>query len=350
MSVEDLRAKIREIPDFPKPGILFYDITTLLKDPAAYREAIDLMLEPYKAAGIEIVVGMESRGFIFSAPMAYQLNAGLVPVRKLGKLPAETITVEYALEYGSNTLEIHRDAIQPGQKVLIVDDLLATGGTVKGTIELVERLKGEVVGLAFLVELESLKGRARLDGRRVTSVIQYGAAKRRETRSFERRRWTIRPPATPSRALRRRRRRRPPRLGRRPRQRVRRTSVGGGSSASSRVRSPRPPRRWSVPPRRSSARPRNWPARSSTRSDSRTSRRRPRHPAPSGRSRPTGPRSSGRRSASSGLRSCSSTSGSCRGPSPSTAPRRRRRSPGRSATGSSSVGRPRARRLPSGWR
>ena len=173
MSAEELRAKIREIPDFPKPGILFYDITTLLKDRVAYREAIDLMLEPYRGEQIDIVVGMESRGFIFSSAMAYQLNAGLVPVRKLGKLPAETTTVEYALEYGSNTLEIHRDAIHAGQRVLIVDDLLATGGTVKGTIELVERLHGEVAGLAFLVELDFLKGRERLEGRRVTSVIQY---------------------------------------------------------------------------------------------------------------------------------------------------------------------------------
>ena len=173
MSAEALRERIREIPDFPKPGILFYDITTLLKDPAAYKESIDLMLEPYANDAVDLVVGMESRGFIFSAPMAYQLGAGLVPVRKLRKLPAETITVEYALEYGSNTLEIHRDAVQPGQKVLIVDDLLATGGTVKGTIELVERLKGEVVGLAFLVELDFLKGRDRLEGRRVSSVIKY---------------------------------------------------------------------------------------------------------------------------------------------------------------------------------
>jgi adenine phosphoribosyltransferase len=173
MSAEDLRAKIREIPDFPKPGILFYDITTLLKDPDSFRESIDLMLEPYKDDRIDIVVGMESRGFIFSAPMAYLLKAGLVPVRKLGKLPAETITVEYALEYGSNTLEIHRDSIQSGQRVLIVDDLLATGGTVRGTIELVERLKGVVVGLAFLVELDFLKGRERLEGRRVTSVVTY---------------------------------------------------------------------------------------------------------------------------------------------------------------------------------
>jgi adenine phosphoribosyltransferase len=173
VSAEELRAKIREVPDFPKPGILFYDITTLLKDSAAYKEAIDLMLAPYAGEKIDLVVGMESRGFIFSAPMAYQLDAGLVVVRKLGKLPAETITVEYALEYGSNTLEIHRDAIMPGQRVLIVDDLLATGGTVNGTIELVERLKGEVVGLAFLVELEFLNGRDRLEGRRVTSVVQY---------------------------------------------------------------------------------------------------------------------------------------------------------------------------------
>jgi len=173
MSAEELRARIREIPDFPKPGILFYDITTLLKDPAAYRESIDLMLAPWREDRVDIVVGMESRGFIFSASMAYLLNAGLVPVRKLGKLPAETITVEYALEYGSNTLEIHRDAIEPGQRVLIVDDLLATGGTVRGTIDLVERLQGEVVGLGFLVELEFLKGRDRLQGLRVESVVRY---------------------------------------------------------------------------------------------------------------------------------------------------------------------------------
>ena len=173
MTPDELRAKIREIPDFPKPGILFYDITTLLKDPVAYRSAIDLMLAPYRDEKIDLVVGMESRGFIFSAPLAYLLGAGLVPVRKLGKLPAETITVEYALEYGSNTLEIHRDAIEPGQRVLIIDDLLATGGTVHGTIELVERLQGEVVGVGFLVELDFLKGRDRLEGHRVESVIRY---------------------------------------------------------------------------------------------------------------------------------------------------------------------------------
>ena len=172
-SADDLRAKIREIPDFPKPGILFYDITTLLKDREAFVDVIDRMADAVSGDQIDLVVGMESRGFIFAAPLAYKLNAGFVPVRKLGKLPAETLTVEYALEYGSNTLEIHRDAIAPGQRVLIVDDLLATGGTVRGTIELVERLKGEVVGLAFLVELDFLKGRDRLGGRRVTSVIKY---------------------------------------------------------------------------------------------------------------------------------------------------------------------------------
>lgn len=173
MTAEELRARIREVPDFPKPGILFYDITTLLKDAVAYRDAVDLMVKPYKDVGVDIVVGMESRGFIFSGPIAYQLRAGLVPVRKLGKLPAETVSVEYALEYGSNTLEIHKDAIKAGQRVLIVDDLLATGGTVRGTIELVERLKGQIVGLDFLVELTFLKGRERLTGYQATSVIQY---------------------------------------------------------------------------------------------------------------------------------------------------------------------------------
>jgi len=173
LSAEDLRRLIREIPDFPKPGILFYDITTLLKDAAAYRRAVDLMTEPYRRRPIDKVVGMESRGFIFSAPMAYRLGVGFVPVRKLGKLPAETASVEYALEYGTNTLEIHKDAIAKGERVLIVDDLLATGGTVTGTIELVKRLEGQVVGLAFLVELLFLKGRDRLKDYDVRSVIQY---------------------------------------------------------------------------------------------------------------------------------------------------------------------------------
>jgi adenine phosphoribosyltransferase len=173
VSVDDLRARIREVPDFPKPGILFYDITTMLKEAAAFKESIDLLTEPFRGSRVDLVVGMESRGFIFSAPMAYELDAGFVPVRKLGKLPAETVSVEYALEYGTNTLEIHKDAVTPGQRVLVVDDLLATGGTVNGTIQLVERLGGEVVGLAFLVELLFLNGRDRLKGREIHSVVQY---------------------------------------------------------------------------------------------------------------------------------------------------------------------------------
>jgi adenine phosphoribosyltransferase len=172
-SADDLRAKIREIPDFPKPGILFYDITTLLKDPDAFREVIDQMADQVKDSGVDLVVGMESRGFIFSAPLAYQLHAGFVPVRKLGKLPAETIEVEYDLEYGTATLEIHKDAIKPGQRVLIVDDLLATGGTVQGTIELVQRLGGEIAGLSFMVELTGLHGREQLGDFQIHTLLTY---------------------------------------------------------------------------------------------------------------------------------------------------------------------------------
>ena len=173
MSAESLRQQIREIPDFPKPGILFYDITTLIAQAEPFREAIELMTDPFRDDHVDVVVGMESRGFIFSAPMALHLNAGFVPVRKLGKLPAETISVEYDLEYGTNTLEVHRDAIRAGQNVLVVDDLLATGGTVLGTIDLVEQLGGEIVGLSFLVELGFLGGREHLDGHRINSVITY---------------------------------------------------------------------------------------------------------------------------------------------------------------------------------
>jgi adenine phosphoribosyltransferase len=172
-SADDLRAKIREVPDFPKPGILFYDITTLLKEPEAFREVIDRMCDQVEGAGVDVVVGMESRGFIFSAPMAYKLGAGFVPVRKLGKLPAETIEVEYELEYGTATLEIHRDAIQLGQRVLIVDDLLATGGTVMGTIELVRRLGGEIAGLSFMVELTALNGREKLGEFKINTLLTY---------------------------------------------------------------------------------------------------------------------------------------------------------------------------------
>jgi adenine phosphoribosyltransferase len=172
-SIDALRAKIREVPDFPKPGILFYDITTLLKEADAFRDVIDEMADQVKDARIDLVVGMESRGFIFSAPLAYKLGAGFVPVRKLGKLPAETIEVEYSLEYGTATLEVHRDAITRGQRVLIVDDLLATGGTVMGTIELVRRLGGEIAGLSFMVELTALKGREKLGEYTINTLLAY---------------------------------------------------------------------------------------------------------------------------------------------------------------------------------
>jgi adenine phosphoribosyltransferase len=172
-STDDLRAKIREVPDFPKPGILFYDITTLLRDGDAFREVIDRMAEAVEGERIDLVVGMESRGFIFAAPLADRLGAGFVPVRKLGKLPAETIEVEYDLEYGTATLEIHRDAITRGQRVLVVDDLLATGGTVLGTIELVRRLGGEIAGLSFMVELTGLGGRDKLSEFTIHTLLAY---------------------------------------------------------------------------------------------------------------------------------------------------------------------------------
>jgi adenine phosphoribosyltransferase len=172
-SADDLRAKIREVPDFPKPGILFYDITTLLKEPEAFAEVVNRMADLVKDERIDVVVGMESRGFIFAAPLAYKLGAGFVPVRKLGKLPAETIEVEYDLEYGTATLEVHRDAISAGQRVLIVDDLLATGGTVIGTIELVRRLGGEIASLAFMVELTALNGRQKLAEFTIHTLLTY---------------------------------------------------------------------------------------------------------------------------------------------------------------------------------
>lgn len=169
----DLASRIRDVPDFPQKGILFKDITTLLKDGPAFKSAIDLMTSRVKDWDVDVVVGMESRGFIFAAPIAYNLGVGFAPVRKLGKLPAETIQAEYALEYGTNTLEIHTDGILEGQRVLVVDDLLATGGTVGATIDLVERLGGEVAGTAFLIELGFLSGRQRLEGYRVTTLITY---------------------------------------------------------------------------------------------------------------------------------------------------------------------------------
>ena len=172
-TTQDLTSKIRDVPDFPKPGILFKDITTLLRDGESFRASIDGLLERIGKRDVDVVVGMESRGFIFGAPIAYKLGVGFVPVRKLGKLPADVVSVEYDLEYGSATLEMHKDALAPGAKVLIVDDLLATGGTVAGTIELVKQLRGEIVACAFLIELTALKGRDKLKGFDVVTLISY---------------------------------------------------------------------------------------------------------------------------------------------------------------------------------
>ena len=169
----NLVSTIRSVPDFPMEGILFYDITTLLKNPAALRSSIDQLTERYQGEGIDAIVGIESRGFIFGMPLAYQLRVGFVPVRRPGKLPAETIAESYTLEYGSNTLEIHVDAIQAGQRVLVVDDLLATGGTAKATCRLIEKLGGQVASLAFAIELTFLNGRKVLPNYDVFSLIQY---------------------------------------------------------------------------------------------------------------------------------------------------------------------------------
>ena len=166
-----LEGMIRDVPDFPQPGIIFKDITPILEDGPALREAVDAMWAPFRDKGIDRIVGLESRGFIFGAPMAYSAGLGLALVRKLGKLPADKLRVEYQLEYGSSSFEIHRDAVAPGQRVLIVDDLLATGGTMRASIDLVERLGGEVVGLSFLVELGFLHGRDRLQGYDIHCVI-----------------------------------------------------------------------------------------------------------------------------------------------------------------------------------
>jgi len=169
----DLARLIRDVPDFPKKGILFKDITTLLRDPEAFREAIDALAARYVDERIDEVVAVESRGFVFGAPLAYKLGAGFVPVRKPGKLPAQTTSVEYRLEYGTSRLEMHLDAIQPGQRILLVDDLLATGGSAKAAAELVERLGGVIVGVAFLIELEFLQGARKLEGYRIYSLIRF---------------------------------------------------------------------------------------------------------------------------------------------------------------------------------
>jgi len=169
----DLAKLIRDIPDFPIQGILFRDITTLLKDGPAFKQAIDQLSDKLRDLKPDKIVGIESRGFIFGAPISYNFGVGFVIVRKLGKLPAETITAEYELEYGTNSVEMHRDAISPGERVVIVDDLLATGGTTQATIELVEQLGGEVVALAFLIELTDLGAREYLEGRNIVTLIQY---------------------------------------------------------------------------------------------------------------------------------------------------------------------------------
>lgn len=171
--METLKAKIRHVPDFPKPGILFYDITTLLNDPDGFRDMIDALAAPYVGAGVEQVVGIESRGFILGAAVANRLNAGFVPIRKPGKLPSKTLREEYALEYGTDCVEIHHDAFAPGQKVLLVDDVLATGGTARASSGLIRRVGGDLVGLSFLIELNFLNGRAKLNGEQIHSVLQY---------------------------------------------------------------------------------------------------------------------------------------------------------------------------------
>jgi adenine phosphoribosyltransferase len=171
--MELLKTKIRHVPDFPKAGILFFDVTTLLRDREGFRVTIDAMSKPYQNRGIDVVVGIESRGFILGAAVADRLGVGFIPVRKMGKLPAATIRASYDLEYGSDSLEMHRDAIEPGQRVLIVDDLLATGGTAKAAVGLVKELGGTVSGLAFLIELVELNGRAKLQGEDVMAVLKY---------------------------------------------------------------------------------------------------------------------------------------------------------------------------------
>ena len=173
IDTDALKALVRTVPDFPKPGILFYDITTLLKDKAGFTRMIDALAEHYIDRNIDLVLGIEARGFIFGPALAYRLNAGFVPVRKPRKLPAPVARVTYDLEYGADTLEIHLDAIQRGQRVVLVDDLLATGGTMEATVKLVKQLGGDIAGLAFAVELDFLKGRDRFKDYDVFSLLHY---------------------------------------------------------------------------------------------------------------------------------------------------------------------------------
>lgn len=172
--MDELKKIIREVPDYPKPGILFYDITTLLKNGGAFRKVINLLTERYRDKGIDKVLGIDSRGFIFAPCVAYNLGVGFVPVRKKGKLPAKTLSVDYDLEYGSNTIEIHEDSLEPGERVIIIDDLIATGGTAAATAELVRTLGAELVEMAFMIELTFLKGRDCLpENTEVFSVLKY---------------------------------------------------------------------------------------------------------------------------------------------------------------------------------
>ena len=173
MTIDDLKSRIRHVPDFPKAGILFYDITTLRQDPAGLRAAIDGMSMPFTDQGIDLVVGVESRGFIFGSAVADRIGAGFSPVRKPGKLPSTCVRATYDLEYGTDTLEMHADAVKRGQRVLIVDDLLATGGTARATVDLVKGLGGEVHALSFLIELVALNGRAKVAGENVHAVLKY---------------------------------------------------------------------------------------------------------------------------------------------------------------------------------
>jgi adenine phosphoribosyltransferase len=171
--MDTLKQKIRHVPDFPKPGILFYDVTTLLKDRDGFRMAVDEMAAPYERSGVDVVVGIESRGFIFGSAVADRLKTGFAPVRKPGKLPSKTQRATYSLEYGTDSLEIHDDAVKAGQRVLVVDDLLATGGTAAATVGLVRGLKADVVGVQFLIELVGLNGRQKLKNENVGAVLQY---------------------------------------------------------------------------------------------------------------------------------------------------------------------------------
>lgn len=171
--MDNLKQKIRNVPDFPKPGILFYDITTLLRDREGFRAVVDSLSIPFEGQGIDLVVGIESRGFILGGAVADRIGAGFVPVRKLGKLPAKAVRVTYDLEYGTDSLEMHEDAVGRGQRVLIVDDLLATGGTARATVDLVRKLGGTVHGVAFLIELVDLQGRKKLEGEQIFTLLKY---------------------------------------------------------------------------------------------------------------------------------------------------------------------------------